>query len=419
MHRGYDRKVFAAGHTDIMKSNFSITSQFVRAAVLVSLLLSLVVESSAQEFKTVQPGVEYAEVTHKLGADPVRINLLRVDLTKVRLDVHHAFDRAIGVETTSAIAKRHGAVAAINAGFFRLDRSDFAGDAAGVMLIDGNLYSESVNDRIAIVLENDKRGTSNIRFEHITAYARVYSSKLEMPEINGINRERRKGEMIMYTSVFGGTTRSSPGGTEITLTGCKKDRCEDFTLREAAGNSPIPAGGIVLSIDAEQTPEQLGFIDRLKRLVDKRDRQFTIRHIMRPTDYMAPNLRKRYAIDVTNGVGQLVKNGKVDVTWQQEKASKSFAETRHPRTAVAKMRDGKFLMMTVDGRQPGVSVGMDLRELAEYLLSIGASDAMNLDGGGSTTMFLDGRVVNKPSDKEGERKVSDAIIVTLRKNARR
>ena len=91
---------------------------------------------------------------------------------------------------------------------------------------------------------------------------------------------------------------------------------------------------------------------------------------------------------------------------------------RHPRTAVAKLKDGKFLMITVDGRQPGISVGMTLQELAEYLLSIGTTDAMNLDGGGSTTMYLDGKVVNTPSDKEGERKVSDAILVTLRKNVR-
>ena len=119
--------------------------------------------------------------------------------------------------------------------------------------------------------------------------------------------------------------------------------------------------------------------------------------------------------DAVAGVPQLIKNGKIDITWEQEKASKSFVETRHPRTAVAKLKDGKFLMMTVDGRQPGVSVGMSLQELAEYLLSLGAIDAMNLDGGGSTTMFLDGKVVNTPSDKEGERKIGDAIVVTLRK----
>jgi exopolysaccharide biosynthesis protein len=119
-------------------------------------------------------------------------------------------------------------------------------------------------------------------------------------------------------------------------------------------------------------------------------------------------------IDIVAGVPQLIKNGKIDITWQQEKAGKAFAETRHPRTAVAKMKDGKFLMITVDGRQPGVSAGMNLNELADYLLLLGAVDAMNLDGGGSTTMFLDGKVVNKPSGSD-ERKVSDAILVTLRK----
>ena len=66
-----------------------------------------------------------------------------------------------------------------------------------------------------------------------------------------------------------------------------------------------------------------------------------------------------------------------------------------------------------------MSVGMSLQELAEYLFSLGAVDAMNLDGGGSTTMFLDGKVVNTPSDKEGERKIGDAIVVTQRKPAKR
>ena len=80
----------------------------------------------------------------------------------------------------------------------------------------------------------------------------------------------------------------------------------------------------------------------------------------------------------------------------------------------AKLKDGKFLMITVDGRTES-SGGIGLQDLAEYLLSLGATDAMNLDGGGSTTMFVDGKVVNHPSDKEGERKVSDAILVTPRK----
>ena len=118
-------------------------------------------------------------------------------------------------------------------------------------------------------------------------------------------------------------------------------------------------------------------------------------------------------VDFVGGVPQLVKNGKVDVTWEQEKTTRSFVETHHPRTAVAKLKDGKFLMITVDGRSEA-SGGISLYDLAAYLLELGAVDAMNLDGGGSTTMFLNGKVVNHPSDKEGERKVSDALIVTPR-----
>ena len=67
-------------------------------------------------------------------------------------------------------------------------------------------------------------------------------------------------------------------------------------------------------------------------------------------------------------------------------------------------------MITVDGRSES-SGGIGLADLASLLLELGAVDAMNLDGGGSTTMFLDGKIVNKPSDKERERKVSDALLV--------
>ena len=87
---------------------------------------------------------------------------------------------------------------------------------------------------------------------------------------------------------------------------------------------------------------------------------------------------------------------------------------RFPPTAIASWSSSPAPEST--SRWRSVSVGMTLQELADYILSLGATDAMNLDGGGSTTMFLDGNVVNTPSDKEGERKVSDAILVTLRKN---
>jgi hypothetical protein len=239
--------------------------------------------------------------------------------------------------------------------------------------------------------------------------------------VAGINRERLKDEVIVYTPDFGNVTRTKSGGVELIL-----KRGKVIAINRT-GNSEIPRDGFVLSGDGE---EGEGLSDRWK--IGSRIRYRKV-HSLAMYDF-GPDIEEekkrvqRFLTfapetvfkleDVTNGVPQLIKNAKIDITWEEEKASKSFAEMRHPRTAVAKLKEGKFLMITVDGRQPGVSVGMNLQELAEYILSLGATDAINLDGGGSTTMYVEGKVLNTPSDKEGERKVSDAILVTLRKKER-
>ena len=94
-----------------------------------------------------------------------------------------------------------------------------------------------------------------------------------------------------------------------------------------------------------------------------------------------------------------------------------FGPVRHPRTAVGISQMGTHLLLvTVDGRQPGYSVGMTLPELARLMLDLGAAHALNLDGGGSTTMALTRgsgmtRILNQPSDTSGERPVSNALAV--------
>ena len=103
----------------------------------------------------------------------------------------------------------------------------------------------------------------------------------------------------------------------------------------------------------------------------------------------------------------------------------NFAPVRHPRTIVGTADWGRRLfLITIDGRQPGYSVGTTNRESARIALELGASQAINLDGGGSTTMVVARyrgdsatfEVVNKPSDAAGERAVGNALVVvrTLR-----
>ncbi len=88
-----------------------------------------------------------------------------------------------------------------------------------------------------------------------------------------------------------------------------------------------------------------------------------------------------------------------------------FLTTRHPRTAIGVKEDGTTVVaMVVDGRQPGRSRGVDLNELGELMREKGAFTAMNLDGGGSSTMVVDGKLSNFPSDSAGARSVTNALI---------
>ena len=388
-------------------------------ALFILFVLFVPANSFSQDFKTVHDGIEYAEVTRKIGDDPVKINLLRLDLKTVRLDAHHALDAAIGTEKTSSIAARHGAVAAINAGFFRLDSSAFAGDPTGTLIIDGELLSESSNNRIALKILNQKK-VSAVSIEHSVINAWFGFGALHFQvKLSGINRERKENEFLLYGPRFGKTTLTSEKGTDIILTECQRVskhkffsiHCKDAEVLNDVANTTIPVDGYVISLGSGDLKEKklLLYDLNLYRAEKAKNKNFNLKF-----ENASSHISKADE-DVVAGVPQLIKNGKIDITWEQEKSSRAFVETRHPRTAVAKLKDGKFLMITVDGRQPGVSVGMNLNELAEYLLELGAVDAMNFDGGGSATMFLDGKVVNQPSDKEGERKVSDAILVTLRK----
>ncbi len=395
------------------KIKFSVTKilfAYNRFLVLTLCVLCVsVVNLPAQDFKTVHDGIEYAEVTKEISGLKVSMNLLRLDLTKVRLDVHHEMDAAIGTEKTSSIATRHGAFAAINAGFFRLDNSIWAGDAAGLLMIDGKLLSEGIPGRLAMWISgpmgipntqiiDDKQ---DVRFSRQLLRWRVrVGTAVEI--ISGVNRERKSEDLVIYTPDFGQTTLTDGNGIELII---QNQRI--LGLSRSKGCSKIPSLGYVLSANGS-------FANKLSRfrIGEKVELGTQFFDPQEPQNSRGNVLLPSY--DIVGGVPQLIKDGKIDITWEQEKQSKSFVETRHPRTAVAKLKDGKFLMITVDGRSES-SGGIGLQDLAEYLLILGATDAMNLDGGGSTTMFLDGKVVNHPSDKEGERKVSNAILVTPRK----
>lgn len=108
----------------------------------------------------------------------------------------------------------------------------------------------------------------------------------------------------------------------------------------------------------------------------------------------------------------LLQNGIVAVSNNQERMFTGKAiDDKHPRTAMGYTADGKLIILVVQGRMPGLAEGASLSQLAKLLLELGCVEALNLDGGGSSCLLVNGKETIKPSDKEGQRAVPAVFII--------
>ena len=347
----------------------------------------------------IAPGIEHIQITRgykseKEATGPWFINILRIDLTRAQLRMVHAMDEAVGLETVSSLAARYGALAAVNSGYFRTTGT-YRGDSVGIEVLNGKLLSESNNVRAAAgLIERD--GKQELIFGHIKFAGQIIAGQAKHA-IDGLNRPRVDNELIIFTPEFHRTTLTDPNGLELIV---RRKRIVE--RRDLKGSSMIPPDGYVISVAGtarQWALEKLRLGTRVKLNLD-----------WSPTETETTDFWKQ-AANIIGGGPQLIRNGRVEITNAAEKILPSFVSDGHPRTAIAKLKTGQILLVTVDGRQPGESIGMSLTMLADLLIEFGAAEAINLDGGGSTTMVIRNKLVNKPSDATGERPVSDAILI--------
>jgi len=356
------------------------------------------------KWQEVEPGIEYGQTTSGHASKdeltgPWFINALRIDLKRASLKIVHALDEGVGLETVSSLAARYRAAAATNGGYFRI-AGTYRGEPIGLLVLDRTLISEPHNERadFGLIDSGDK---TDVIFGHLRFTGEISVGSVQH-SVLGLNRPLSPDELIVFTPRFHRTTLTNPDGIEVVV---RKNRVTTFS--DLKGSSEIPSDGYVISAVGSAR-------DWVKTHIRKGTRiSFSWRlNAIEPGDH-ADWMR---AYSMLGGGPQLIKSGKIAITDKQEKMTPGFATDRHPRTAIAKLESGQVLLVTVDGRQPGVSAGMTLEMLAEVLLEFGAIDAMNLDGGGSTTMVIHNRIVNRPSDQTGERPVSDAILVFPKPN---
>lgn len=349
--------------------------------------------------RDVAPGVALHHFTHQTLIDPpgpLSVWALRLDPRQADLRAALANDEIMDTETVGAIAARHGAIAAINGGFFLPN-----GDPAGVLKFDGRLVSDTRRPRGAVGIY--RYGESfRLLFDRVTATATFViehgRGRVTRVPIAGVDTTRLRGKVMLFTPAYHVHTDTAAGGLEWTLDGdplCVADG------PRTEGRTPIPRSGFVISYGGTATPGELARLRRGTRV-----------HIEVQYDTSAGSATEWSATsEIIGGAGLLARDGEYLTRWSVEEFTKGFAENRHPRTLIGKDASGTIWLVVVDGRQPQLSSGMTLLELRALARRMRLTDALNLDGGGSTTMWVRGEVVNSPSDAAGPRKVSDALLV--------
>ena len=325
---------------------------------------------------------------------PISIWALRLDSARVDLQSVLANDEIMGTETVAGIAERHQPIAAVNAGYFQQN-----GDPAGVMTIDGRLVSDTRRPRGAVGITKDATGVRLV-FARLRASAALVitgQQPVTVP-VNGVDTTRLRGQLMLFTPSYHAHTDTAKGGLEWVVD-AQRGRVLSGPLD--AGATPIPRNGFVLSFGGVTPPAALKAL--------KRGTRVKLAVTYDPVEG-EPGVWAA-AQDIVGGAGLLIRDGRDVEDWSIETFTTSFAELRHPRTLIGTAADRAIWLVTVDGRQPERSVGMTLVELRTLARRLGLVNALNLDGGGSTTMWVQGQVVNNPSEATGQRKVSDALLV--------
>ncbi|KKM14709.1 hypothetical protein LCGC14_1703410, partial [marine sediment metagenome] len=310
-------------------------------------------------------GFEYRNIKTQ---EPLSIHIVEIDPNKYEISPSLANDNKISKETVLDIAKRKKVKAAINGGFFKID-----GRPAGILKIDNKWISLPEKQRAALGWD---RSNTIFMIDRLDTKATVLLQNLEF-SIDGINRPREKDERILYLYPFYNTYQADSNNLS----------CQ------------VLSKNFFLAFNSE---------DKISTFLkyNNFDYKVDIFPKISPTlSYIWDDLDH-----IVGGTPLLIYNREKIFDFSSERTLQKFLTNKYARTAIGIKENGNLLFVVVDGNDYKNSVGLTIDELRDLMYDLGSIYALNLDGGGSSTMVIDDKLINNPEDWYME-EVSNVILI--------
>lgn len=370
-----------------------VTIRVALALAVVLTLLAAPAEAGAVKLRLL-PGVVYERDVQRTEEGRIVVHAITAPRPGGLYELKPvlARERVKGRERVSDIQKRLAPAATaigVNGDLFNFK----TGHPSGIVFDGGSLVSRPIGGRSSLGIGVD----GILQIARIAYFGSIKLGDAKKHPIHDLNRPLAKNAVGLFTSAWAARTPRVPGALDIVLDGFpgatpNVDVAATIGRMRKGGRTWIPPGGAVL--------QATGFWADILGREAVRGELAAVRLTLKPWWENPASALGGGPVIVRNGVG---------ISGAEEEFTPSQLHPRHPRTAVGQREDGRILFVAIDGRQAG-SVGVNVPELADVMVKLGAVTAMALDAGGSTTIAADGRVLNRPSGGS-ERPVGNALLL--------
>jgi len=350
----------------------------------------------ASTTQALMPGVTYTRQVQFTSHGPVALNILvgprpgglfalqpiLADGTVTGRARVTAMEKAISDTST---------VAGVNGDLFNFKD----GHPTGIVMDNNVIKSPPYRERSSVGISST--GTLSVSRVALYGYWQGLGSRRPV----SVNKTPTGDGTAVFTPAWGATTPTLPGSVETVLepfppTTTGGVLTGTVTAQSTGGGTPIPGDGAVLVAHGSQAPK-----------LQAETPPGTTVHVQL---VLTPDWPSAGIGDAFGGGPVVVRNGK-PVYAAGEDFLPSQIAPRDPRTGVGQRKNGQIVMVAVDGRRPGYSVGLTNFELAQAMARLGIVTGAAMDSGGSTAMAFDGTLLNRPSDPGGERAVKETIAL--------